>query len=122
MLLVRAAIEHGGEHLAQAAGLGAQFQGEGHVVVDAHVRIERVGLEHHGDVAVFGRHIVDGAVADVDGAFADVFQAGQHAQAGGLAAARRADEDQEFLVGNLQVQVADGRDIAVSLDHVLKRY
>ena len=122
MLLVRAAIEHGGEHLAQAAGLGAQFQGEGHVVIHAHVRIERVGLEHHGDVAVFGRDVIHRPIADEDGAFADVLQAGQHAQAGGLATARRTDEDQEFLVGDLQVQVADGRHIAVPLHHVLKRH
>ena len=30
----------------------AVAQAVGHVVVDAHVRVERVVLEHHGDVAL----------------------------------------------------------------------
>ena len=34
----------------------APAQAEGKVVLHAHVRIERVGLEHHRDVAVLGRH------------------------------------------------------------------
>ena len=42
----------------------AQFQRKRHVVVDAHMRIERVVLEHHGDVALRGRHAVDALVAD----------------------------------------------------------
>ncbi len=84
--------------------------------------IERVALEHHGDVAVLGRHVVDDAVADHDAAFGDLFQAGQQAQAGGLAAARRADEDQEFLVGDLDVQVVDGDDVAEALEDMFVGY
>ena len=37
------------------------LQAERHVVVDAHVRVERVVLEHHGDVAVHRRQLVDDA-------------------------------------------------------------
>ena len=33
-----------------------ELQGERHVVEHGHVRIERVVLEHHGDVAVLRRH------------------------------------------------------------------
>ena len=28
------------------------FQRKGHVLIHAHVRIKRVGLEHHGDAAL----------------------------------------------------------------------
>ena len=42
----------------------AQAQPEGDVVVDRQVRVERVVLEHHGDVAVARRHVVDDRVAD----------------------------------------------------------
>jgi len=38
-----------------------QLQAEGHVVVDGLVRVERVVLEHHGDVAVARRHVVHDA-------------------------------------------------------------
>ena len=49
-------------------GVAAIAQAVGHVVVDAHVRIERVVLEHHGDVAVGRLHVVDVLAADADGA------------------------------------------------------
>src|SRR5262249_8134380 len=39
-------------------------QAERHVVVHRHVRVERVVLEHHRDVAVARRHVVHDAVAD----------------------------------------------------------
>ena len=47
-------------------GLGdlAQLQPEGEVVADRHVRVERVALEDHRDVAILGRDVVDDAVAD----------------------------------------------------------
>src|SRR5271170_1506541 len=37
----------------------AHFHAERHVLRDRHVRIERVGLKHHGDVALGGMEIVD---------------------------------------------------------------
>ena len=51
--------------------------------------IERVALEHHGDVAVLGRDVVDHPVADQQLAVGDGLQAGHAAQGRGLAAARR---------------------------------
>ncbi len=83
----------------------AQLQAERHVVVDGHVRVEGVALEDHRDVAILGGHVVDQAVADVDVALVDLLQAGQQPQARGLAAAGRTDEDQEFLVGDVDVEV-----------------
>ena len=55
-----------------------------------------------------------------DVAVGDLLQAGEHAQAGGLAAARRADEDEELLVGDLDVEVVDGDDIAEALVDVFE--
>ncbi|TPW03287.1 MAG: phenol hydroxylase, partial [bacterium] len=75
-----------------------ELQAKGHVVVDRHVGIERVGLEDHGDVPVFRRHVVDHPSADPDGAARDYLQAGHHAQERRLAAARWADQHDEFLV------------------------
>ena len=44
----------------------AQFEGEGHILRDCHMRIKRVVLEYHRDIAVFGRGISDIAVANED--------------------------------------------------------
>ena len=68
------------EHLFDAQNLGglfdlladdvfrnfAELEPERHVLEHGHVRVERVVLEHHRDVAIFGRHVVDEALADVN--------------------------------------------------------
>ena len=88
----------------------AVAQAEGQIVVHAHVLIERVVLEHHGDVAVFRLQAVHDPVADGDGAAADVLQPGHHAQGGRLAAARRSDQHDELVVGDVQVEILHGGD------------
>ena len=93
-------------------GIFAQHQAERHVLVDGHVRIERVVLENHGDVAIFRRNIVDRAAVDGDVAAGDFLQPGDHPQRGGLPAAGRSDEDDEFLIVDLEVGVIDGFDAA----------
>ena len=90
----------------------AVAQAERQVVVHAHVLVERVVLEHHGDVAVLRLQAVDDAIADGDGAAGDVLQAGDHAQRRGLAAARRPDQHDELVVGDMQVEVLHGDDAA----------
>ena len=95
-----------------------QLQREGHVVGHRHVRIERVVLEHHGDVALLGRHVVDDARADADLAAGDVLQPGDHAQQRRFAAARRADQDDELAVGDVDVDAMDDLRRAIGLAHV----
>ncbi len=85
----------------------AQLHGERHVGGDGHVRIQRVVLEHHRDVALFRRHIIDDAVADPDFAAGDVFKAGDHAQQGRLAAARWADQHDEFAVIDIDIDAVN---------------
>jgi hypothetical protein len=88
----------------------AQPQRKAHVRRDRHVRIERVVLEHHGDVALLGRQVVHHPVADADFAGGDVLQSRDHAQQGGLAAAGRADQDDELAIANGNVDAMnDGR-------------
>jgi hypothetical protein len=100
----------------------AQFQTKGHVVIDTHVRVQSIALEHHRDVAILGWDIIHNTIADQDIPLGDLLQPCQHAQAGGLAAARRTHEDDEFLVLDVDVEVADCSDIAVPLVHVVVRY
>jgi hypothetical protein len=97
-----------------------QFQAEREVVVHRHVRIERIALEDHRDVAVAGGEVVDDAVADPDLALGDLLQAGEHPQRGRLAAARRADDHHELAVLDLQLEIVDRlRPIRIDLVDVL---
>ena len=55
-------------------------EAEAHVGGNIHVRIERIGLEHHGDFALGGGKVVHRAAADGDGAARHRFQPGNGAQ------------------------------------------
>ena len=112
------AVEHGGE-LEQFGHLGhlglddvlvglAQLHRERDVLLDGHVRVERIALEHHRDVALLRAPIVDDHVVDQQLAARDVLEAGDHAQHGALAAARGADEDEELAVVDVQVEPRHG--------------
>ena len=61
-------------------------------------------------------------LADAQCPGADLLEAGDHPQAGRLAAARWSDEDHEFAVTDLQVEVFHGLEIAVHLLDVVERH
>ena len=84
-----------------------QLEREAHVFPDRHVRVQSVALEHHGDVTVLGRLVVDHLAADPQLALGDVFQAGDHVERRRLPAARRADQDDELAVGDVEVNAID---------------
>ena len=71
------------------------------------MRVERIVLEHHGDVAILGRQVVDHLAADADLAGRDVLETGQHSQQRRLAAAGRADKDDELAVLDFDVHALD---------------
>ena len=85
-----------------------ELEREAHVVAHRHVRVQRVVLEDHRDVAVLRRLLVDHLAADQQLAVGDVLEAGDHPQGGRLPAARRADEDDELAVVDLEIHVLDG--------------
>ena len=88
------------------------LQREADVLVDRHVRIERVALEHHRDVAVSGIDLVDDLAVDADLARGRLLEAGDHAHGRRLAAARRAEEHHELLVADIEVDVVDADEVA----------
>ena len=97
-------------------------QREADVVANRHVRVQRVVLEHHRDVAVDGVEVVDDLAADQDLARGRVLETRHHPQRRRLAAARRPDEDHELAVVDLQVEVVDGDGaVAEPLRHPLER-
>ncbi|CAH0304350.1 hypothetical protein SRABI128_04284 [Microbacterium sp. Bi128] len=94
--------------------LGALFladagdlQCEAHVVRHGHVRVQGIVLEHHGDVAILRRDVRDVAVADEDAAGVDVLETCKHAQGGRLSAAGGSNEDQEFAIGDINVELVN---------------
>ena len=87
-----------------------------------HVRVERVVLEDHRDVAVLRREVVHDLAADANDAVADRLEPGDHPQRARLPAARRADEDDELAVADLEVEVADRvRPVRIDLVQLLQR-
>jgi hypothetical protein len=78
-----------------------QHERERHVVTHGHVRVQGVVLENHGDVALFGRHLVDDLVANTDGAAGDFLEASNHAQKSGLATTRRTNQHTELTIFDL---------------------
>ncbi len=67
--------------------------------------VQRIVLEHHGDVAILGRQRVHDSVADADFTGADILKPRNHPQSGRLSAAGRSDQGDEFLVGNGKIHV-----------------
>ena len=67
-----------------------------------------------------GAHVVDVAAVDADLAAGDVLEAGDHAQQRGLAAAGRADEDDELAMLDGQVDALDDLDRAIALANALE--
>src|SRR5690606_21046366 len=53
---------------------------EAHVVANRHVRVERVVLEHHRDVAVLRRNVGDVTVTNANRTVVDLFEAREHTQ------------------------------------------
>ena len=98
-----------------------QLEREAHIGGDRHVGIERIVLEHHGDVALLRRHVVDHALADADLARGDVLQPRNHAQQGRLAASRRPHQHDELAVADRDADAMDDLDRAESLADVADR-
>ena len=95
-------------------------QRERQVVRHGQARVERVELEHHGDVPVAGREVVDPRAGDVDVARRHVLEPGDHAQRRGLAAAGRAEQAHHLAGLHVEVDVVDRGERAEVLAQVAK--
>ena len=104
---------------ATILGIETLLQRKAHVLRDRHLRVERVVLEHHGDVAILRRQVVDDPSADRDLAAGNIFESRDHAQQRRLATARRPDKNDEFAVRDFDIDAMDDIDGAVGLPDVL---
>ena len=86
------------------------------------MRIKRVPLEDQCDIAIARRHIIDDPIPNADLARCGLFEAGYQPKRGGLARAGRPDEDHQFAIGNLQVQVGQGPDaVGINFADIFQR-
>ncbi len=96
-------------HRDLVARHAAHAQAKAEVLLHRHMRIERIGLEHHGDAAlgrVEVRHIL---AADEHLAGRRLLEPGYGAQQRGLAAAGGPDEDHELTVLDVEIDIVDAR-------------
>ena len=85
------------------------------------MRVERVGLKHHGDVSIPRRHIVDQPIADADLSPACLFKPRNGAQECGFSASRGADQHDEFAVRDLKLNIREHIYMAKGLADIAKR-
>src|SRR5688572_9374808 len=97
------------DHIAR---LFTHHQTEPNVLSNGHVRIERVVLEDHGDVALLWWEVRDIALADADSASCNLLEPGHHSQDGRLPAAGRSNQHEQLAVGDLETEITRG-DVAV---------
>src|SRR4029434_11157327 len=72
-------------------------------------KVERVALEHHGDVAPLWRDAVDRSAANTDLAAVLGLETGDNAQQGGFPAAGRADQGQKLATDDGERDTAQDR-------------
>ena len=74
----------------------------------AHVREERVVLEHHAEAALLRPEHVDALVVEPDRAAGERQQPGDAVERGRLAAARRAEQRDELAAADREVETVEG--------------
>jgi hypothetical protein len=104
-----------GEALQEAEPRHDQRHGD--VLGHAHVGVERVVLEDHGDPALAGAQAIDAASSDRHPAAGLALQARDEAKNGGFPATRGPDERRKHAGANGQVDAVDRRRVAVSFGH-----
>ena len=97
-------------------GRALRLERKGDVLLHGEVRVERVALEDHGDLAVARRQLVDHPPADDHVAGSLLLQAGDHAQQGGFAGTRWPQEDEELAFPGHQINVVDRPQLALLED------
>ena len=85
----------------------AHAQREFDVVRDRHVAEQRVVLEHQADAAIARTHVGDVAAVQGNAPVVDAREAGNGPKQGALAAARGAQQHEEFALAHLDGNVVD---------------
>ena len=96
-------------------------QAEGEVLFHRHMRVKRVGLEHHRNAPVGRFLVINDPSADRHLPARDTLKPGDHAQQRGLAAARRPHKDAELAGCDLKIDPVDYLSGTIALADVPQR-
>ena len=96
------------------------LQAEGHVVIDIHMRVQRVGLEYHRHATIGRIGQADIHPADFHRAVGHRFKAGDHPQQSGFSASGWPDKDSELTIGDIEVDTMDHPGVAKGLVNVFQ--
>jgi hypothetical protein len=116
----------GGDRFGARQRLGAidanRPQRKRKVLANGQVRVQRIVLKHHRDVAVFGLEFGHVLVANANRPRGHGLESRDHAQGRGLATPGRPDENRERPVREFQIETLDDGVVAVLFDDVVERY
>jgi hypothetical protein len=84
------------------------------------MRIERIGLEHHGNAAFGWCEVVHNLSIKFHCAGRNIFETGDQAQQGGLAATRRSNKHHEFTLLDVEINAFDDIDRTERLFDIFK--
>ena len=89
------------------------LQGKREILLDRHVREERIVLEHHPDVAPVRRSAFQRSARKLDVAVGHGLEPGEHEKGRGLARPGGTEQGEKLAVGDVQIQVPDDEGLAV---------
>lgn len=112
------------EHLGHAlVDLGLRqlvlLEAEGDVLRHGHVREQCVGLEHHVDRPLVGRHVGDVHAVEQDAPGGGTLEAGEHAQQGRLARTGAAEQGEDLTLVDGQRDVINSNGLVELLGHAV---
>ena len=81
------------------------------------MRKERIGLEHHVDGALVGRHRRDVLTVEQNGPFSRRLEPRKHPHQGGFTAARGAKQGEKLAGENREIQILDRGEVTEFLGH-----
>ena len=84
-----------------------QAQTKRKILINGHVRIQRIVLENHRNIPVFRLYMIGEGISDIDLACSNILQPSDHAKRRRFAATGGTDKHDELLVFDFHVEVVD---------------
>ena len=98
-----------------------KLQTECHVVIYRHMRIQSVVLEYHRDISVLRLNIIYSLAVDDQVTARDILETCNHSKGGRLTTARWSDEDDEFLILDIEVEILNSDEaVRIFLGYIFK--